>query len=128
MERERPAYTVHGNILYYVKERYLRKLDFTTSKDVPVIQIRGSGKTPIYSMSFNPAENAVLLCTRASNVDNSTYDLYTIPRDLDSEAQVPEGESKRSPGITALWVARNRFAVLDRSCQVNRKLNFARID
>ncbi|KAK9718982.1 Coatomer WD associated region [Popillia japonica] len=118
LERERPAYTVHGNILYYVKERYLRKLDFTTSKDVPVMQIRGSGKTPVYSMSFNPAENAVLLCTRASNVDNSTYDLYTIPRDHDSETQVPEGESKRSPGITALWVARNRFAVLDRSYQL----------
>ncbi|KRT79894.1 WD40 domain-containing protein, partial [Oryctes borbonicus] len=118
LERERPAYTVHGNILYYVKERYLRKLDFTTSKDVPVMQIRGSGKTLVYSMSFNPAENAVLLCTRASNVDNSTYDLYTIPRDHDSETQVPEGESKRSPGITALWVARNRFAVLDRSYQL----------
>lgn len=41
LERERPAYTVHGNLLYYVKERYLRRLDFTTAKDVPVIQIKG---------------------------------------------------------------------------------------
>ena len=33
LERERPAHAVHGNLLYYVKEKYLRKLDFTTQKD-----------------------------------------------------------------------------------------------
>ncbi|XP_022914728.1 coatomer subunit alpha [Onthophagus taurus] len=120
LERERPAYTVFGNILYYVKERCLRKLDFTTSKDLPVVQIRTPAKTPVYSMSFNPAENAVLLCTRATLVENSTYDLYSIPKDADSnvESQVPEAEGKRSPGITSLWVARNRFAVLDRTYQL----------
>ncbi|CAG9862045.1 unnamed protein product [Phyllotreta striolata] len=118
LERERPAYTVHGNLLYYVKEKYLRKLDFTTSKDVPVIQIRGGGKIPVYRMSFNPAENAVLLSTRTSNLDNSTYDLYMIPKDQEREDHVPEAESKRSSGLTALWVARNRFAVLDRTHQL----------
>ncbi|KAF2883804.1 hypothetical protein ILUMI_22390 [Ignelater luminosus] len=118
LERERPAYTVHGNFLYYVKEKFLRKLDFTTSKDVPVIQIRGGGKTPVYGVSFNPAENAVLLCTRSTNLDNSIYDLYTIPKEQDRDLQVPESDSKRSAGITALWVARNRFAVLDRSYQL----------
>ncbi len=41
LERERPAYAVHQNVLYYVKERHLRKLDFNTSKDVAVMQLRG---------------------------------------------------------------------------------------
>ncbi|XP_046576766.1 coatomer subunit alpha-like [Haliotis rubra] len=114
LERERPAYAVHQNILFYVKERYLRKLDFTTSKDVPVMQLRGGSRTPVYSMSYNPAENGVLLCTRTSNVENSTYDLYAIPKDSDSQnPDSPEG--KRSSGLTAVWVARNRFAVLDRT-------------
>ncbi len=41
LERERPAYAVHQNVLYYVKERHLRKLDLNTSKDVAVMQLRG---------------------------------------------------------------------------------------
>jgi coatomer subunit alpha len=41
LERERPAFSVHQNLLYYVKDRYLRKLDFNTSKDVAVMQLRG---------------------------------------------------------------------------------------
>jgi coatomer protein complex subunit alpha (xenin) len=50
-------------------------------------------------------------------VENSSYDLYSIPKDSDS--QNPESpESKRSSGVTAIWVARNRFAVLDRTHSV----------
>ncbi|XP_040579551.1 coatomer subunit alpha isoform X3 [Lepeophtheirus salmonis] len=114
LERERPAYALHGNILYYVKERYLRKLDFTTSKDKPVMQLRGGTRSPVYSLSYNQAEDAVLCCTRNSTLENSIYDLYSIPKDFDSSnPDTPEG--KRSPGLTAVWVARNRFAVLDRS-------------
>lgn len=113
LERERPAYAVHGNALFYVKDRFLRQLDFHSSKDVAVMQLRSGSKFPVFSMSYNPAENAVLLCTRASNLENSTYDLYSIPKDSDSQnPDAPEG--KRSSGLTAVWVARNRFAVLDR--------------
>ncbi|CAL1531227.1 unnamed protein product [Lymnaea stagnalis] len=115
LERERPPFSVHNNILYYVKEKYLRKLDFTNSKDVAVMQLRGGARAPIYSMSYNPAENAILLCTKcSSNAENSTYDLYVVPKESDSQnPDAPEG--KRSSGLTAVWVARNRFAVLDRT-------------
>uniref|UniRef100_A0A1B6DMQ1 Coatomer subunit alpha n=1 Tax=Clastoptera arizonana TaxID=38151 RepID=A0A1B6DMQ1_9HEMI len=121
LERERPAYSVHGNSLLYVKDRFLRKLDFTTSKDMPVMQIRGGGKTPAYSIGYNVAENAMLLCTRHSNLDNSTYDLYTLPKNMGSDngnSSATDSDnlnSRRANGITAIWVARNRFAVLDRS-------------
>lgn len=116
-ERERPAYAVHGNILYYVKDRFLRKLDFTTTNQSVVMQLRGGSKSPVHSMSYNPALHAVLICTRTTNLENSTYDLYSIPQESDSN-QPAETESKRSSGITALWVARNRFAVLDRNNQL----------
>ena len=70
-------------------------------------------------MSYNPAENAVLLTTRASNVENSSYELYTIPGD--SESQTPDApDCKKSSGMTCIWVARNRFAVLDRNQSVSK--------
>jgi len=112
LERERPAHAIAGNILYYVKEKYLRKLDFTTSRDTAVMQMRGGSRSPVYAMSYNAAENAVLLSTRAPNAENSIYDLYVIPEDGDSSHAT---EGKRSSGLTAIWVARNRFAVLDKS-------------
>lgn len=113
LERERPAYAVSGNILFYVKERFLRKLDFTTSKDVSVMQLRTGVKIAPYSMSYNQAENAVLICTRSpSNIENSSYDLYVIPREGDNNT---DADAKRAGGITSIWVARNRFAVLDRA-------------
>lgn len=68
-------------------------------------------------MSFNPAENAVLLSMRNSNLESSSYDLYMIPKDNDGA--IPEPDGKRSAGVTALWVARNRLAVLDRMHQVS---------
>ena len=48
LERERPAYAVHANLLYYIKERFLRKLDLTTSVDSSIMQIKGNGRTPPY--------------------------------------------------------------------------------
>ena len=56
----------------------------------------------------------IFLLYRHANAENSTYDLYMIPKDSDSSSpDAPEG--KRSSGLSAIWVARNRFAVLDKS-------------
>ena len=42
-------------------------------------------------MSYNPAENAVLLTSRISgNLENSSYDLYFIPKDS-NDASNPDG-------------------------------------
>ena len=45
-----------------------------------MLQLRGGSRSPAYALSFNPAENAVLVSTRTSNLENSVYDLYTIPK------------------------------------------------
>jgi hypothetical protein len=46
-------------------------------------------------MSYNPAENSILLTTRVpSQPDTSIYDLYTIPKDAGESAssqQNPDG-------------------------------------
>lgn len=40
LERERPAYAVHGDSLYYVKERFLRTYDFSSQRDNALITLR----------------------------------------------------------------------------------------
>ena len=111
LERERPAYALAGSMLYYVKEKYVRNL--TTSRDTVVMQIWAT-RAPTYSMSYHAAENSVLLCTRTSNAENSSYDLYQIPKDSDGGSpDAPEG--KRNSGLSAVWLARNRFAALDKN-------------
>lgn len=83
IERERPAFTVHQNLMFYVKDRQLRRLDFTTTKDVPLIQLRAMKASPAYSMEYNPAEHAVLITYRTpQNLENSMYDLYQLPKDV----------------------------------------------
>jgi coatomer protein complex subunit alpha (xenin) len=68
-------------------------------------------------MSFNPAENAILLTTRTPSLENNTYELYMVPSETDP--QNPDApDCKKSSGQTAIWVARNRFAVLDRNQSV----------
>ena len=114
LERERPAYSLQGNLLYYVKDNFIRRLDFTTSKDIPLMQLRNRGRNPVYSMYYNPAANSVLLTTRTTNLENSIYDLYTVSKEPDgTNPDAPE--SKRASGLNAIWIARDRFAVLDRT-------------
>ena len=45
-------------------------------------------------MSYNPAENAVLLTNRINgNLENSSYELYFIPKDS-SDASNPDGSDE----------------------------------
>ncbi|XP_075243514.1 coatomer subunit alpha-like isoform X2 [Convolutriloba macropyga] len=117
LERERPAFAVsHAeNQLFYVKDKYIRVLDFGSNRDNPALQIRASKYNP-YTLSYNASERACLIVTRvATNLDNSIYELYHLPKEIDSSNQPDSTDGKRSAGIAAVWVARNRFAVLDKS-------------
>uniref|UniRef100_A0A7I4FAI8 Coatomer subunit alpha n=1 Tax=Physcomitrium patens TaxID=3218 RepID=A0A7I4FAI8_PHYPA len=115
LERERPACAVQGGTLYYVKERSLRTYDFTSGKDNPLISIRRAGSMGLNqgprTLSYNPAENAVLLC---SDVDGGSYELYIVPKESNGRSEVAQ-EAKRGLGSSAIFVARNRFAVLEKN-------------
>ncbi|KAI4375695.1 hypothetical protein MLD38_013534 [Melastoma candidum] len=115
LERERPAFAVSGDSLFYIKERFLRFYEFSSQRDTQVIPIRRPGSTNTNqsprTVSYSPTENVVLIC---SDVDGGSYELYIIPKDSISRGDsVPE--AKRGAGGSAVFVARNRFAVLDRS-------------
>ena len=115
LERERPAFALSGDSLFYTKDRFLRFFEFSTQKDTQVIPIRRPGTTSLNqsprTLSYSPTENAVLIC---SDVDGGSYELYVIPKDSIARGDaVPE--AKRGAGGSAVFVARNRFAVLDKS-------------
>ncbi|KAK3810656.1 MAG: coatomer protein alpha subunit [Linnemannia elongata] len=116
LERERPAYSVHQNNLFYIKDKYLRVHDYANSQDTAVLAVRRTGSQFIQprALSYNPAERAVLI---TSTVDGGTYELYNLPKDYAGEAREPSNDGKRGAGNSAIFIARNRFAVLEKATQ-----------
>ncbi|OLL22528.1 putative coatomer subunit alpha [Neolecta irregularis DAH-3] len=112
LERERPAHAIHNNMLFYMdREKCIRTYDFTTGEEsAKIISLRKSSQQWISprTMSYNPAERSVLI-TSAS--DNGSYELITLPRESGPQDAF---ESKGGSGSSAIFVARNRFAVLDK--------------
>lgn len=115
LERERPAFSVSGDSMFYAKDRFLRFIEFSTQKDTQVIPIRRPGSTGLNqgprTLSYSPTENAVLIC---SDVDGGSYELYVVPKDALGRGDMVQ-EAKRGVGGSAVFIARNRFAVLDKS-------------
>ena len=117
LQRERPAYAAHEGKLYYIKDRYLRVYEIGTTRDQPLVSISQAGQKPAVpyrDMAYNAAEHAVLL---TNNVDGGSYVLMMLPRATSSS----DPELKRGAGLAAVWVARNRFAVLAKGRQILMK-------
>ena len=116
LERERPAYTIHQNTLLFVtKDKYIRSFDLNTSTESSnLVSLRKLGQpwNIPRSISYNPADRSILV---SSSVDGGTYELINLPREGGSI--VDSVEAKRGSGTTAVWVARNRFAVFNKDAQ-----------
>ncbi|KAK6334396.1 hypothetical protein TWF730_003610 [Orbilia blumenaviensis] len=110
LERERPAYNLHQNNLFFInKEKHVRSFDFaknTESLSMVSLKKLGSPWIPPRTLSYNPAERAVLVTSAA---DGGTYELIPLPKD--ATGAVEPTDSKRGTGNSAVFVARNRFAV-----------------
>lgn len=115
LERERPAFSVSGNTMYYVKDRFLRFYEFPSQKEAQVMPIRRPGSSSLNqgarTLSYSPTENAVLIC---SDLDGGSHELYIIPKGSSGRGETVQ-EAKRGVGGSAVFVARNRFAVLEKS-------------
>lgn len=100
-------------MLFYVRDKTVRAHDLTTGTDASVLSVRRLGSQFIQprTISYNPAERAVIVTSPA---DNGIYELVSLPKD---GAEPSEGGGKRGAGQAALFVARNRFAVLDKNAQ-----------
>ncbi|KAJ3386096.1 hypothetical protein HDU84_001799 [Entophlyctis sp. JEL0112] len=116
LERERPAQSMYQNQLFYIKDKIVRLHDFSTSNDIPLLSIKkgAAGGTVPRTLSYNPAEHSVLICSAA---DGGTYELYTLPKDMTGDARESSGDIKKGAGNAAVFVGRNRFAVLNKQTQ-----------
>lgn len=117
LERERPAFCMHGDTLYYVRDKYVRAYDINTGSDIGLLSVRkfGSPYVPPRTLSYNPAERAVLLTISS---DNGLFELTALPKDAVGEVKDSSTDGQRGSGQAAIFVARNRFAVLNKTAQV----------
>ncbi|KAH7096636.1 coatomer subunit alpha-2 [Auriculariales sp. MPI-PUGE-AT-0066] len=116
LERERPAFAVHQDTLYYIRDKYVRQCDLSTGADVGALSVRklGGQWTQPRALSFNPAERSVVVTTAS---DGGAYELVTLPKDLGAELRDSTADGKRGTGNTAIFVARNRVAILNKATQ-----------
>lgn len=116
LERERPASAVYQNQLFYItKEKHVRSYDFAKNIESPsMLSLKklGSPWVPPRTLSYNPAERAILVTSPA---DGGCYELISLPRD--ASGAVEPTDTKRGPGNSAVFVARNRFAVFNQGNQ-----------
>ncbi|KAF8531096.1 coatomer subunit alpha-2 [Gautieria morchelliformis] len=117
LERERPAFTLHLDNLYYIRDKYVRQYDLNTGSDVGVLSVRKLGNQYVQprTLSFNPAERSVIA---TSNAESGIYELVALPKDVGGELRDSTSDGKRGSGSSAIFVARNRFAVLNKATQM----------
>lgn len=117
LERERPPFALHNQSLYYVRNKQVRLLDYNTGKDQALLSIRRLGNQYVQprSLSFNPAERSVIVTSL--NGDVGVYDIAPLPHTPPTELSESGSVGKRGQGSTALFIARNRLAVLQKSQQ-----------
>jgi len=116
LERERPASAVYQNQLFYItKEKHVRSYDFTkNAESPPMLSLKklGAAWSSPRALSYNPAERSILVTTPS---DGGSYELINLPRD--ASGAVEPTDTKRGSGTSAIFVARNRFAVFNQASQ-----------
>lgn len=123
LERERPAFDSLATKCYYVKERYLRVHEYSNGRDIPLVSLRrtsssttpGIGGGPRFLMfnTFNKTENNVLIL---SDADGGSYELITFNAEGSSNGDAQD--VRRGSALSVVFIARDRFAVLDKSRQL----------
>jgi coatomer subunit alpha len=119
LERERPAFSVFQDTLYYVRSKYVRAYDFNTGADIGLFSVRkfGSPYVPPRTLSFNPAERAVILTI---NSDNGIYELTNLFQQAQGEVKDSSVDGKKGSG-QSLVRARYLLRETDSLCSTRHR-------
>lgn len=123
LERERPAFDVLSGKCFYVKDRYLRMHEFAKNRDVPLVSLRrttsnstpgiGGGPRSLSYNTLNKSEHNVLIL---SDAEGGSYELITFSADATGSGDAQD--VRRGSAVSAVFIARDRFIVLDKSRQL----------
>eukprot|EP00760_Papus_ankaliazontas_P036590 PhM_4_TR834/c0_g1_i1/m.59589/K05236/COPA, RET1; coatomer subunit alpha len=111
LERERPAFHITNNMLYYVKDRQLKSYDFNTKNEATLHALRRHTYPP-HTVQYNSNENCALFWF---NYDGGIVELYSVPK---AGVHVTDSDVKKAYYTSAVFVARNKYAVLDKTKQI----------
>jgi coatomer protein complex subunit alpha (xenin) len=75
LERERPAFSLSGNQLFYVKDKVVRMADLSTGTNQGICSVKKFGSQWVQprTLSYNPAERAVLLTSVRISLVKKSY-------------------------------------------------------
>ncbi|ORZ39222.1 coatomer WD associated region-domain-containing protein [Catenaria anguillulae PL171] len=115
LERERPAMHLHQTSLVYVKDKHLCTYDIATGAEASGALVkRGSGVQPSpRTLSYNPTERLAAVTVAVPGTqgnDGAMVQVYSMDRGQE--------EPIKLSGHAAVFVARNRLAVLDKAAGV----------
>lgn len=126
LERERPAFDVCRGVVYRAKEGYVRYAnDRSGLQDVSLVAISKELTNLKDSSSIKNLLHPLSLNVNRMNQDGVDImicgpgpycELISFPSTSSTERREPV--SKVSPGLCAVFTARNRFAILDESHQI----------
>lgn len=118
--RERPPLDADEKSLFYYKDQYIYEYNFKAEKERPILSTRrqgraanGGGDSTPRSLTYNTSNKSthcILICSEA----DASYELYTFAKNDRDEGQV----AMHGYGKCAVFVSRDRFAVLDKSRQI----------
>jgi len=137
LERERPAFDIVRNKCYYVKDRYLRLLEFNNGKDVPLLSLRRSSTT-VSGIGGNPRSLSYNFLNKQEHnllvlydSDGGYYELVTIGStdsangstfsSSTAESNTAQDIKRGANTLGAVFIARDKFIVLDKQRQLNVK-------
>jgi len=84
LERERLAFSLYNDTVYYIRDKRVRQYDLNTGADVSVLSVRklGNKYLPPRTLSCNPAERAVVITASGTTIcvhsDLSYHHLFTF--------------------------------------------------
>ena len=126
LNRERPPYdSSDSRHCYYYKDCYVYEMAWKTGKERPILSTRRRGSNgngvnyrSMYYNSYNRTQHCIVL---TSDADGS-YELYVLPKakENDRQAVVTDdmAQAQRGAAKCAVFVSRNRLAVLDKQRQL----------